>query len=101
MSKGTIQKVGTDMDLKQGPLNVVQKGFEHGRVQMTGSAAELSRRTTPMGEFDKHISGGTMEMMADKECTVSRTPRRGFESYNTAMSDNSQTPDSNKSSFEN
>jgi hypothetical protein len=90
MAKDRIQMIGSEADTTPGsPNDMRQSAFRGGTVQFTGSEAELSKRTTPMGEFDKHVRGGRLEMIGSgAECN--RTPRRGWDSYETPLSQNSE-----------
>lgn len=98
MANSKIQMVGSEQELSKGPDDMRQSAFPGGMVQMTGSDASLSRRTTPMGVFDKHISGGMTQTFATT-VDLNRTAHRGWDSYDTPMSDNSETPDSSMSGF--
>ncbi len=89
MAKDRVQMVGSESELQKGPLDMRQSAFPGGTVQMTGSEASLSKSTTPMGQFDKHVRGGSMQMTGSG-AEVNRTPERGWESYQTPISENSE-----------
>lgn len=93
-----VQMTGSEAELSRGPRDMRQSAFPGGMLEMTGSEAELSKSTTPMGEFDKHVRGGTVEMTGS-EALVNRTPRRGRDSWDTPISDNTQNPDSTESGY--
>lgn len=98
MAKDRIQMVGSEADLQNGPDDMRQSAFSGGTVQFTGSEASLSRRTTPMGVFDKGVRGGMVEMTGSG-AEVNRTPIRGWESYETPISQNSQNPEKTDSGY--
>ncbi len=84
-----IQMTGSEAGLMDGPHDMRQSAFAGGRVEFTGSQAELSKNTTPLGIFNKNVRGGRVEMTGS-EATLDRTPRRGYDSYETVISINSQ-----------
>jgi hypothetical protein len=91
-----VQMVGSEADLMNGPDDMRNSAFSGGEVQMVGSEAVISRRTTPMGSFDGEYSknigkSGSLEIIGS-EVEFNRTPVRGFESYPTPISQNSETP---------
>ena len=100
-----IQMVGTEMDLSEGsPLNMIADRFAGGTEQMIGSEVNLSQRTDPMGSFEgayaKHVRGGRVDMIGQEEPTmVTRTPRRGWDSYETPISTNSEGAEARTSSY--
>lgn len=98
MAKDRIQMVGSEADLQNGPDDMRQSAFPGGTVQFTGSEASLSRRTTPMGVFDKGVRGGMVEMTGSG-AEVNRKPIRGWESYETPISQNSQNPENTDSGY--
>ena len=87
-----VEMVGTEFDLKKGPDDMRRDSFSGGMVEMIGSEAALGYRTVPMGVFDKGISGGSVAMDFAGKVGLDRTPRQGWESYDTPISDNSMTP---------
>lgn len=99
MAKDRIQMVGSEADTTPGsPNDMRQSAFPGGTVQFTGSEAGLSKRTTPMGEFDKGIRGGKVEMIGS-ETELNRTPVRGWESYETPVSRNSENSNTGNSGY--
>jgi len=98
MASDKIQMTGSKADLTKSPRDMRQSAFTGGTVYMTGSEAELPHRTTPMGEFDKHVRGGTVEMTGSG-AEVNRTPVRGWDSYETPISENSENSESASSSY--
>lgn len=99
MAKDRIQMIGSEADTTPGsPNDMRQSAFPGGTVEFTGSEASLSRRTTPMGVFDKGVRGGMVEMTGSG-AEVNRTPQRGWESYETPISENSQQPGSSVSGY--
>lgn len=99
MAKDRIQMIGSEADTdKNSPRDMRNIAFQGGMVEMVGSEAEMPRGTVPQGEFDKHVRGGRLEMTGS-EAPLSRTPSRGWESYPTPISDNSETPQARVSSF--
>lgn len=99
MAKDRIQMIGSEADTTPGsPNDMRQSAFPGGTVEFTGSEASLSRRTTPMGVFDKGVRGGSMEMIGSgAECN--RTPHRGWESFDTPISENSEASNSSVSGY--
>lgn len=93
-----VQMTGTEMDLSSGPDDMRNSAFPGGTVQMVGSEASLVHQTTPMGVFDKHISGGTQDWIGST-VDLNRAPHRGWESYPTPTSDGSDNSMSTKSSY--
>lgn len=93
-----VQMIGSEAELQNGPDDMRQSAFPGGTVQMVGSEAMMVHRTTPMGEFDKHVRGGTEEWIGSKT-EMNKTPRRGWESYPTPISRNSEASESTESSF--
>ena len=98
MANNRIQMVGSESDLQNGPDDMRQSAFPGGTVEFTGSEASLSRRTTPMGVFDKGVRGGMVEMTGSG-AEVNRTPVRGWESYETPISQNSQNSENTGSGY--
>lgn len=84
------EMVGSMADLKKSPKDMRNDLFQSGTIQMVGSMADLTKRTVPQGQYDKHTQNGMMEMIAS-EADLNRTPRRGWQSYETPISDNSET----------
>lgn len=97
-SDNRIQFVGSEADLQSGPDDMRNDNFPGGMVEFVGSEAELSRKTDPMGVFDKHVRGGTVQFIGS-EAECNRTPRRGWQSYTTPISQNSDTPEASVSSY--
>lgn len=98
MAKDRIQMVGSEAELEKGPRDMRNIAFTGGMVEMVGSEAEMPHRTQPQGQFDKGVRGGKVEMIGS-EVVFNRTPVRGWESYSTPISDNSETPQSSVSGF--
>lgn len=93
-----IQMTGSAMDLSKGPRDMISTAFGGGSVQMTGSESDLSHETDPMGVFNKGVRGGKTQTFAGT-VDLDRTPRRGWESYDTPISDNTMEPQSGTSSY--
>ena len=93
-----VQMVGSEADLMKGPDDMRQSAFAGGMLEMIGSEASLSKRTTPMGEFDKHVRGGREEWTGSMT-EMNRTPRRGWDSWPTPISENSEPPESSISGY--
>jgi hypothetical protein len=85
-----IQLIGTGMDLSDGPEDMISTAFGGGTVQMTGSESDLSRATDPMGVFNKGVRGGKVQDENTGMVDLNRTPHRGWNSYNTPISENSK-----------
>lgn len=85
-----VQMIGSEAALASGPHDMRQDAFGGGMVEMVGSEASLAHRTTSLGVFDKGVRGGRVEMTGT-EVQLSHTPVRGWESYGTPISDNSQS----------
>lgn len=100
-----IEFTGSQADLKMGPRNMIQDGFSHGTVEMTGSEAMLSQRTTPLGDysgrFAKNDRGGSLHMTGSEADLKVKSEHRGWESASTPISDNSQNAEDTTSSFRN
>jgi hypothetical protein len=99
-----IQMVGDQSDLRSGPLDMIADDFPGGMEQMVGSTANISRRTDPMGSFEgeysKHISGGKVEFIGQTDlCPVDRTARRGWDSYSTPISKNTEPAEKRVSNY--
>jgi|ERR1700722_1142857 len=94
-----IQFIGTEAALdKNGPLDMRQSAFPGGTLEMIGTEARLVHKTTPMGEFDKHVRGG-MEEWIGSQASLDRTPRRTWQSYESPFSSNSEGVQGDESSF--
>jgi hypothetical protein len=97
-----IDMTGTEMDLKSGPRDMRTDTFTGGEVQMDATMANISKRTDPMGRFDgaydKHVAGGKVEMQ-DEGVPLHQKPNRGWDSYETPMSTNSEGVDSRSSGY--
>ncbi len=93
-----VEMVGDEMDLNKGPDDMRQSAFPGGTVQMVGSEAMMVHQTTPMGQFDKHVRGGTQEWTGST-VDLNQTPHRGWDSYPTPISDNSTASESSKSGY--
>ncbi len=93
-----VEMIGSEMDLQRGPDDMRQSAFPGGTVQMTGSEAVMVHQTTPMGEFDKHVRGGTTEWIGS-QVDLNKTPQRGWTSYPTPISQNTENPQGTGSSY--
>ena len=93
-----VQMIGSEAELQNGPDDMRQSAFPGGTVQMIGSEAVMVHRTTPMGEFDKHVRGGREEWTGSMT-EMNRTPRRGWDSWPTPISENSEPPESSISGY--
>lgn len=93
-----VQFVGSQADLQNEPRDMRNDNFAGGLVEFVGSEAELSRRTDPMGVFDKHVRGGMVEWIGS-EAECDRTPRRGWQSFSTPISENTEPPQMAVSSY--
>ena len=99
MAKDRIQMIGSEADTTPGsPNDMRQSAFSGGTVEFTGSEAMLSKRTTPMGVFDKGVRGGTVEMTGSG-AEMNRTPVMGWESYETPISENSEAASASVSGY--
>lgn len=83
--------IGSQAELKQGPADMTSKEFGGGTIDMIGSTSEL-HHDTPMGVFNKGTQSGTIDMIGS-EAEFHRTPQRGWQSYPTPSSRNTETPD--------
>jgi len=97
-NKEGVQIVGSQADLDKSPHNQVLDSFAGGTVQMIGSEAELSHKTTPMGEFNKGIKGGRVDMVGSMT-ELNRAEHRGYESWETPLADASYNPTGTKNSY--
>lgn len=95
----SIQMTGSEVDLKEGPRDMRQTWGGKSTIQEVGSAADMTRGITPMGQFDKHVRGGRMQFIGDDTDLKGREAHRGWESYSTPISDNSQTPTDKASGY--
>jgi hypothetical protein len=89
MSK-SIQMVGSESDLKSSPKDMRQTWGGKSMIQEVGGTAQLTQGVTPMGQFDKHVRGGRMQQIGSTMDLKGFAPHRGFESYDTPISDNSE-----------
>lgn len=93
-----IEFVGSQAELQRGPNDMRQSAFPGGTVQMIGSEAVMAHKTTPMGEFDKHVRGGEQEWTGSR-AELDRTPRRSWQSFDSPFSVNSESSQDTGSSF--
>jgi hypothetical protein len=102
MKNSRIEMLGDQVDLKGGPRDMRPDAFSGGEIDMDASEANLSRRTDPMGRFDgiydKHVAGGKIEITGS-QVPLKETPHRGWDSYETPMSDGSQASESRVSGW--
>lgn len=70
------------------PNDMRQSAFPGGTLEMIGSEADLVHKTTPMGQFDKHVRGGRQEWIGS-EAELDHTPRPSWQSYPSPFSENS------------
>ena len=87
------------MDLSNGPEDMISTAFGGGDVQFVGGMADLGHETQPQGMFDKGISGGRVQNANSTTMDLSREPLRGWQSYDTPISANSETPSSSVSGY--
>ena len=99
MQKDRINFIGEQVDLSKGPGDMRQSAFAGGMAQMIGTEMDLSSRTVPMGVFDKGVRGGSMDMGDITDTPLNRTPQRGWDSYDTPISGNSETPSTSTSGY--
>jgi hypothetical protein len=90
MAKGSKDMIGSQADLKNGPADMQREEFRSGTIDMIGSDAEMHGRT-PIGEFDKHTRGGTIDFIGDR-MSLSNTPKRGWDSWDTPIAEQTKNP---------
>lgn len=100
MMTNKIEMVGDTEDLKKEPRDMRAIAFSGGTVQMTGSTSDLDKTTCPQGVYDKHVrNGGGKVMMTGEGMDLDRTPHRGWTSYPTPISNNSETSEQSVSGY--
>ena len=99
IDKTRVQMIGSEAGMNTGgPHDMRQSAFPGGMAQIIGSEADLVHKTTPMGEFDKHVRGGR-EQFVGSMTEMNETPYRGWQSYPAPLSMNSQNPEADESGF--